>query len=99
LKEIGSLKVGLVGVTAAAEHATPSPVDAVKAGVDSLKKQGAQVVIALAALGRGDAKRLADVVPELTAIVVGSPGGGGEVNTPAAPPERVGDVLVLQTGN
>ena len=77
---------------------TPPP-EAVARGIEALKKSGAQVFVALAATGRGDAKRLADVAPALTAILVGSPGGSGDLNSPAPPPERVGDVLVLQTGN
>jgi hypothetical protein len=76
-----------------------APTDAVKAETAKLKGQGAQVVIALAAVGRGEAKRIADLVPDLFAIVVGAPGGTGEANTDTPPPERVGKVLVLETGN
>jgi hypothetical protein len=106
-RDVGGVKVGLIGVSAAAGQPdakgltfqTTPPVDAIKTGMEALKKAGAKVFVALAAVGRGDAKRLADMVPELTAIVVGSPGGSGELNTPASPPERLGDVLVLQMGN
>ena len=42
------------------------------AGVEDAKRQGRQVLVALAAVGRGEAKRIADAVPELTAVVVGS---------------------------
>jgi 2',3'-cyclic-nucleotide 2'-phosphodiesterase (5'-nucleotidase family) len=103
---VNGLHVGILGVTAAdkADGAsvpiatTPAP-EAITRGIDALKKSGAQVFVALAAIGRGDAKRLADAVPSLTAIIVGSAGGSGDVNSPAPPPERIGDVLVLQTGN
>ncbi len=102
----GGVTVGIVGVTradqspgSAAPLTTTPPVDAITRGIAALKASGAQVFIALAALGRGEAKRLADAVPTLTAVVVGSPGGSGDVNTPAPPPERLGDVLILQTGN
>ncbi len=115
VRDIGGVKVGFVGVSTAGQGASsrlagaslapPPPVqvspppEAITRGIEALKNQGAQVFIALAAIGRGDAKRLADIVPQLTAIVVGSPGGAGDLNAPAAPPERIGDVLVLQTGN
>ena len=108
VREIGGVKVGIIGVSTAGEgpslappppvHVTPPP-EAIARGIEALKKDGAQIFVALAATGRGDAKRLADAVPSLTAIVVGSPGGTGDLNSPAPPPERVGGVLVLQTGN
>jgi hypothetical protein len=108
VRDIGGIKVGLVGVSMAGQGpslAPPPPVtvtpppEALARGIEALKKAGAQVFVALAATGRGEAKRLADAVPSLTAIVVGSTGGTGELNLPASPPERVGDVLVLETGN
>src|SRR5262249_32501758 len=49
------------------------PAAALKAAVGAAKSQGAQIIVALAAVGRGEAKRLADMVPGLTAILVGSP--------------------------
>ena len=67
--------------------------------MEALKKDGAQAIIALAAVGRGEAKRIADANPELLAIVVGSTGGGGDANTAAPPAERIGDVLVIETAN
>jgi hypothetical protein len=108
VREIGGVKVGFVGVSTAGEAPSPAPSppvdvtplpEAIGRGIDALKKEGAEVFVALAATGRGEAKRLADVVPSLTAIVVGSPGGSGELNTPASPPERIGNVLILETGN
>ena len=104
VREIGGVKIGFVGV---ASFDAPKdsglelrpPEAAVKSEVASLKKAGAQVLVALAATGRGPAKRLADVVPELAIVLVGSPGGSGEVNTEAPPVERVGSALVVETGN
>jgi hypothetical protein len=57
------------------------------------------VLVALAAVGRGEAKRIADAVPELAAVVVGSQRGNGEANTTAPQGERVGDTLVVQAAN
>ncbi|MBX3226718.1 MAG: hypothetical protein KIT84_39140 [Labilithrix sp.] len=109
LVTIGKLKVGLIGVAAPdkAEHVT-TPLEgitsapaapAVKEAAAALTKDGAQVLVALAAVGRGEAKRIADEVPELTAILVGSTGARGDENTKPAPPERIGDVLVVETAN
>lgn len=104
IREVGGIKIGLVGVSSLEGVKEPalgvSPAEeAVKREVAALKQKGAQVFVALAATGRGAAKRLADVVPELTLILVGSPGGAGEVNTEAPPVERIGNVLVVETGN
>ncbi|CAN5787881.1 hypothetical protein BH09MYX1_BH09MYX1_47480 [soil metagenome] len=108
LREAHGVKVGFIGV-AAPDKATEGeplgglvcdpPVESVKADVASLKAQGASIVVLLAAVGRGEAKRLADAVPDATAILVGSTGGGGEENTETPPPELVGNVLVVETGN
>ncbi len=107
LREIGGVKVGFVGAaTFPQADLGPPPgitagevVPAIKKQVDDLKKQGARIVIALAATGRGEGKRIAEAVPELTAVVVGSPSARGEGNTEAAPAERIGNVIVAETGN
>jgi hypothetical protein len=108
VKEVHGTKVGIIGVAAPdrAEDAKPIPdltvgpaTDAVKAEVGKVKAGGAQIVVVLAAVGRGEAKRIADIAPDVTAIVVGSPGGSGEANTETPPAERVGNVVVVETGN
>jgi hypothetical protein len=105
-KDVGGIKVGIIGVAAPEKAKVPlegasstPPADAVKAGVAALEKDGAQVFVVLAAVGRGEAKRIADANPGLLAIVVGSTGGGGEANTEAGPAERVGNVLVVEAAN
>jgi hypothetical protein len=47
------------------------------------QRQGANVLVALAAAGRGEAKRIADAIPELTAVVVGSSRANGDANATA----------------
>jgi hypothetical protein len=99
-----NLKVGFVGVgqlppDAAARSPGEGAEALVRRGVDQAKAQGATVLVALAAVGRGQAKRIADAVPELTAVVVGSPQSSGEANTSSPQPERVGDVLIVQAAN
>lgn len=109
LVTVGGVKLGVIGVGAPdkAEHTTKplegvasSPAaPAVKEAAAALTKEGAQAIVVLAAVGRGEAKRIADEVPELLAILVGSTGARGDENTKPAPPERVGEVLVVETAN
>jgi hypothetical protein len=108
VREINGVKVGVFGVSApeqgvGAAHLgvteKSTPEESAKAQASALKSQGAQVLLALSAVGRGTAKRIADLVPDLTAVIVGSAGGAGDTNTEAPAAERLGDVLVLQTGN
>jgi len=101
VRDYGALKVGFVGSGQAGPSAAgaTSPEQEVRRGVDEARTQGANVLVALAAVGRGEAKRIADAVPELTAVLVGSPRATGDGNTTAPPVERVGDVLVIQSAN
>ncbi len=108
LREIHGVKLGIIGVASPGKAPRGNPVpglveqpplEAVRKGVEELEKQGAQVFVVLASTGRGEAKRLADEFPRLTAIVVGSAGGAGEANTAAPPAERIGNVLIVETGN
>ncbi len=101
VREVGGVKVGFVG-WGQPESPRPQPGDveaAVRSGVSEAERQGASLLVALAAVGRGEAKRIADAVPELTAVVVGSARSAGDSNTTAPPIERVGDVLIVQTAN
>jgi hypothetical protein len=102
------LRVGFVGygqpprtpgAPSAGAMADMQPEGLVMAGVAEAKAHGANVLVALAATGRGEAKRIADAVPELTAIVVGSAQSNGDGNTESPPIEQVGDTLVIQTAN
>jgi hypothetical protein len=107
VREVGGVKVGFVGYGQSGpmgqagqpEHAQADVEGTIKRGVDEAKKQGAEVLIALAAVGRGEAKRIADAVPELTAVVAGSARSAGDTNTTAPQGERIGDVLVVQAAN
>ncbi len=105
VRELGGVKVGFIGVAVLDADGLPTgpvaspPAEAIKREVDSCKQQGAQIVIALASVGRGEAKRIADIAPSLTAILVGSSWQGGDVNSDTPSAERVGDVLIAQTGN
>ncbi len=105
VKEVGGIKVGFVGfgqgppTPAASDAGAEDPKDVVERGVDLAKRQGANVLVALTAVGRDEARRIAEAVPELTAIVVGTPKATGEENTRAPQGEQAGGVLVVQGGN
>ena len=75
------------------------PEDIVARGVDLAKRGGANVLVALVAVGRDEARRIAKAIPELTAIVVGSPSANGEENGIAPQGEQVGSVLMVQGAN
>ncbi len=96
----GSLGVAFIGY---GQGPTPDPSvnveDVIRRGAAQARAQGANVLIALVAVGRGEAKRIADAVPDLTAVVVGSAASRGDGNTTAPPGERVGDVLIVQAAN
>ena len=83
-----------------AARSTPSPPgsdveDAVKRGVEDAKARAPRCSSPSPSVGRGEAKRIADAVPELTAVVVGSARSSGDANTTAPQGERVGDVLIV----
>ncbi len=95
----GDLKIGLIGVAAPDGMDVAPATAAVKDEVRALKGKGVELIIALAAVGRGEAKRIADLVPELSVIVVGSRGGKGDANTETPGGERIGNVIIAETGN
>ncbi len=109
VRDLGGIKIGFVGV--AAPDKAPSgekkldgvsstgAIEAVKEASAAARKSGAQAIVVAAAVGRGEAKRIADEVPDLLAIVVGGTVSSGEVNTHASPAERIGEVLVVQPAN
>jgi hypothetical protein len=100
VREVGGLRIGFVGVLSQTDAgATASARASVRRGFDRAKAMGANAVVALAAVGRGEAKRIADAVPELLAVVVGSASSTGEQNVPAPEPERVGNVAIVQAAN
>jgi hypothetical protein len=94
------IRVGFIGYgQRLRSQGAPNPAEAVRRGVARAKADGANVLVALVSVGRGEAKRVADAVPELTAVVVGSTKSDGEANTSTPQGEQVGDVLIVQTAN
>ena len=71
----------------------------VKRETQRLKQQGARVLVALTAMQRGAALRIADGSDDLDVLLVGKASSDGHGNTDQPPPEIVGDTLVVQTAN
>jgi len=106
VRNVGALKVGIVGVSVpSAAGAAPAGVNvkdagpALTAAVAEARAQGAKIVIGLAALPLGEALRLAERTPDLSALLVGKPVDAGEANDAPSSPVLIGNVLVVQTSN
>jgi hypothetical protein len=107
VREIGGIKVGVVGVSDPKDRAgrypdavaPKPPLEAMKRGIVELEKQGAKILIGLAALPRGEALRLADHLPELHVLVIGKPAESGDGNDAQKAPVLVGSTLVVETAN
>lgn len=107
VRDFGGLKVGVIGVADPKDRAGSYPdtvrataaLEAMKAGIAEVKKQGAEILVGLAALPRGEALRLADNVPELNVLVVGKPVEAGDGNDAPKAPVLAGTTLVVETAN
>ncbi|WP_437632639.1 multiheme c-type cytochrome [Sorangium sp. So ce854] len=107
VRDVAGVKVGLVGVSdpkgrtgAYPEGVKAGPaIEAMKAGIEEAKKQGARVFVGLAALPRGEALRIADSVPELHVLVLGKPSERGDGNDGQKPPVMIGSTLVVEAPN
>lgn len=107
VRELGGVKVGIVGASDLG-HADLGPPEGytfesvgerVASASKAARAKGANIIVVLAATGRGEAKRLADRIPDLDVVVVGSTGGRGEANTNTPPAELIGKTLIVETGN
>jgi hypothetical protein len=100
--QVNALKVALIGVGAVPDekpHEGLTLGGAVRAASQKARAAGANMVFVLASVGRGEAKRIADAVPDLTAIIVGDKEARGESNSRTPPGELVGSVLIAETSN
>ncbi|HTJ83504.1 MAG TPA: hypothetical protein VL400_17410, partial [Polyangiaceae bacterium] len=104
---VSGVKVAIVGVADPKWSGAPiasnleigSAADAMKAEVEKARKDGARIVIGLAAIQRGEALRLVDQLPDLDVLVVGKPGDKGDVNDAPKPAVMIGSTLVVETSN
>jgi hypothetical protein len=106
VREIGGVRVGLLGVASPQlDGAPPSGVketDAVAAAkveLGSLRASGAKLLVGLTAMPRGEALRLAEALPELSLLVAGKPSESGEANDAPSAPALIGNVLVVEASN
>src|SRR6187399_2952135 len=100
--DVGGERVGIVGVSTPAGGVVASVTDpraALAAGADWLTSQGARIRVALVAMPRGEALRLAEAVPSFHVMLIGKSIDKGEVNDPPTPPLRVGQTLVVEAPN
>lgn len=106
VREVGGVKIGFVGASSPLRLGQgPEGVTAVRAetklaaAIAAAKGEGATVFVALTAMPRGEALRLAESAPELSALVVGKPFDQGEANDKPATPVLLGKTLVVETAN
>ncbi len=107
VRDVGGVKVGLVGVAEPRDRAGKLPdalrsrgaFEAMRAGLDEARRQGARVFVGLAALPRGEALRLADRLPDLHVLVVGKPYEAGDANDAHKAPTLAGSTVVVETSN
>lgn len=104
--DVGGYKVGLIGISVPKTPAglPPSvvvsdPRKALVQSAEQLKRQGAQIQIALVALPRGQALRLAELGTGVDLMVVGKSFDRGEANDEPILPVLVGQTLVVQPPN
>ncbi|MBI4702304.1 MAG: hypothetical protein HY744_14360 [Deltaproteobacteria bacterium] len=94
LYELRGVAVGVLGVSAPA--GLPG---AVRAEARALVGRGARLLVALVAMPRGEALRLAEAVPELDLMLLGKPSEPGELDDEPPEPTTVASTLVVQTAN
>jgi hypothetical protein len=72
---------------------------ALEQGARELDRQGAKIKVALLAMPRGEALRLAEFVPGFQVMSLGKPVDRGDLNDPPTPPVMVGTTLVVEAPN
>jgi len=103
---VGGLRVGVAGLSRPASDGrlpegvtTRDEQSELRSSAAELKKQGASVRVALAAMPRGEALRLAELVPDFHVMLIGKSSDAGESNDPITPPVTVGRTLVVEAPN
>lgn len=107
VRDVAGIKVGFFGLAdprdkvgrAAEGVKVRPPMEAAKAALDDLTKQGARILVGVLALPRGDALRLADHFPQISVLVLGKPAESGDLNDAPKPPVLLGSTLVVETSN
>jgi len=92
--ERGGLRIGIFGLVS--DEAAPNPVDLrgpARTLASELKREGAQVVVAMVSGGLRQARRIADGVAEVDFVI-----HGGVAGSELAVPEAVGSSTLLRAG-
>lgn len=104
--EVGGLKVAFIGLSdPIAGGAKPDgitvtpPKEVLTREIGRAKEAGANVIVGLASIQRGEALRLLDEVQGLNVLVVGKAGQKGDTNDQTKVPELVGTTLVVEAAN
>ncbi|HEX6764922.1 MAG TPA: multiheme c-type cytochrome, partial [Polyangiaceae bacterium] len=104
--DVGGERVGIAGVSLprfASGDAPALTIGDAKEGLERASKwlteQGARIRVALLAMPRGDALRLAEKVPGFHVVLVGKAIEHGDTNDPPTPPVLVGETLVVEAPN
>ncbi|MEL6184468.1 MAG: UshA-like (seleno)protein, partial [Myxococcota bacterium] len=102
LRVLGGIRWGITGVAIPERIAETSDdfaalelVPAVETEVETLREDGAEVVVVLGHLPPADAAELARAVPGID-VLIRSP--GTPIERPPNPPERVGSVVIVEAG-
>jgi hypothetical protein len=100
LLDVGGVKLGVFGVVApdaldGQGIKAGDPTEAARGAVKTLRAQGAQVVVALAYMAKGDAKKLARQVPGIDFVLVGRDAPDPEPRKTPHPFEAVEGVSTL----
>ncbi len=107
IKEVDGVKFGFFGLADPKDKLGKTPIgvvakapqEAAKLAVTELKKQGANVLIGVLSIPRGDALRIADNLPELALLILGKPAEAGDTNDAPKTPVLLGTTLVIETSN
>lgn len=104
--DAGGERVGVVGVSAPLSLGKAPPgvsVGDARAALEraarDLERQGAKIKVALLAMPRGEALRLAEFVPGFQVFAIGKPFDRGDLNDAPTPPVMVGKTLVVEAPN
>ncbi|HET9934446.1 MAG TPA: multiheme c-type cytochrome [Polyangiaceae bacterium] len=104
--QVGAIKVGVAGASLPKHQGklpegvnVEEPLAALRAQAAELVRQGTSLRVALLSMPRGEAMRLAELVPDFQVVLVGKGADQGETNDPPSPPSRVGSTLVVEAPN
>lgn len=104
--QVGGIKVGVAGISLPKHQGklpdgvtVEDPLASLRAQAAALAQQGTSLRVALLSMPRGEAMRLAELVPDFQVVLVGKGADQGETNDPPTPPSRVGSTLVVEAPN